>query len=1822
MNGVEVAAIVTGLDSGLTQGRLSADLQAKTMGPAGEDVSANIAKDSPNLQQCDMLLLGHGTQTNPSIYNSQAQFIDEICDIHSEHDSPCSNTGAKRRRRETSVSGLTAAALPPPLSNLSIEDKIANYILAIAFSNEHIEVGVARPLNKQPDGKPLSNTKITERKKIFEERVVACVGSWQLRQNQQLRIQSYIEGTQDLPNGPTMAKGWSEISELRMDTVAVVNIDRTLYVAANFKTRISNVNEDNTVRTPSGRDNQSFSIQEDKPGNRVAILDQLYTELGEEAPFDKVVFVEMARAPTNLAESAAPHAEMQLLSYLKAQGKNLAGVTFGISKPACTQCKDVLANSHILFRTGVATGESANSAPKNWLSLQQIDEQGGVLAKYETFTTHGALISDYRAVTAEQWRKPSPSQLTRLQSVATSASRTGTPPKPYVIIQLDGDPIGFHAAHNQYLRYPADQVRWLQWNASLTGPIVDAVSRQPYTELPNTNGASLFLVGHTTQSNEMDSGGVHFAGLSAKRLVTKLFSANPANRLPSQISLLGIELAQAGFPSLSENFTKQLALSIARHSPTARLGVAARDTLVRINAAGRRETLRFMAEGHAVWKTGDDSNKTIVMTDGKGGITVAPPRQAQWESAITDPTVLLTDTIFPQPALTTRDRLTDMYFVQLSLQKQEADRIAGVFRRAATHFIPPSENQPGQLIPLLHTLKEEPNGRYSIDFGRRQPPYDIVRYSGSDPGFIEAKRYIDRLNQAISAANDSEDVTIDGIGITAAFAFQALITNLNDQDQTLTADRTPSTSQNLALAVRIHDYVNTAQMGQAALQDINSLGRLVNSALRAENSLFPFGGAASKFLTGTGIGLHLASIGLDIYELSQACSEQQKAIFGTRLAFDSAGLAVMGTSLLGEGIAAFTTPAGVLLAGLGVGISALVKTFSDIAQNAEEVGQHFAQLKAAYSTQTGATSGGYHYDADKQLLVPMPFAVIETLDLKNRRTTFSSPMLYRSHHGITGSGYINYFFWAGDMPTSVHDRGQALNIRNRLGINSEATLPANSNLLGTSPGATMLLLPATPQYYIDYRYNLLPGATTKHLFSGADHGFNILRKLEEKYDFDFDFYIFPSEQIIEKIFIEYVSTDIKLILDNQIRNIQMPMLPNNMHGHLHYTLQAQSGQYVVGLQPGSRLTLKSDEPANTKWVLDARGLPNRDIVFGTGTLSIGGITLSLPDNVAPQQISVIKQDDQIVRLDLGIKREKPITNVIDATQLKQRGENLNSQLQTLARQHMFASDYVEVLHYVPPTPDGQPTQPTIPRAYYDVEKGRYLYAKGYPDAVLVTQSGSYAYFYDRLSIPHQVLQVDINSGEIRTRYCLPSNTGSLTVWQEMGVVCLAANLPGDQGAATYRIIRDTLELVRVRASTALLAQLSTNNVPDLAVALRPYLAGVQSIATDSPTPRQADLPQEGFVVVDHFDPQMTLQQRYWLRSRDGAVIKPIFNPSLQNNASSRLTPIDLTLVNSGYRAEDGSEVFDFYSAKEKLVYRQKRSQSMVWHEYIHDTPQVSVVNGQLYLITQEGLVKQFDTKSNYTLTAVTQSWLKHHPAWWQDLKTLSETDNTLSVLDIKRSDDTALSVWLKEDIIVIADPNLPRTLQLLGLDVSKQYAWLYDANSATLYKQPLLDNAGLSQAFGQGTKLLADTWVPAAKSTSFPGLSLLGNTLSVQNETSTLPPLIRGITQLVVSPRTRMQLTLDSAQWAHYQNVVVDLSHVNETSTGEMKISLTMPTPHTLQTERLGDDWIIAESSSDKSLVLKNAYSVPNMLNTTATLILPGVEQRERALNPLYEILK
>ncbi|CAA0118348.1 Uncharacterised protein [BD1-7 clade bacterium] len=558
------------------------------------------------------------------------------------------------------------------------------------------------------------------------------------------------------------------------------------------------------------------------------------------------------------------------------------------------------------------------------------------------------------------------------------------------------------------------------------------------------------------------------------------------------------------------------------------------------------------------------------------------------------------------------------------------------------------ENQlASDYVPVLGTLKTL-EGVASVDGGVSDVPHyqiDMVNSSGdvqsvstTEHIFDEVKTFIEEElphslppgvmpNGHVETLGERQ-IEADGISsLNTAFAMMGLLGYFETSKK-----KEDAFDKNMTSVLTAHQYVSMARAGFGVAIDafhIIKLAKLMvttteDTAKAAVKTL-----AFSSMVATGGIDVLLssASVGFDIYELVHATTSQEKLSTGLQLAFDSGG-ALLGAGTLGLGITgsvaaaiatsetvtaataatassiastaaalgAGTGGVGVIAAGIGIGILALVDTYSQVDSDAEAVGRYFNEIDKTYK------NGGFTYDKKKNALVAVGAGIVRKVDLRSGVVSFGEHKIYSTHHGSSGSGKKQYFFWAGDMPQVIHDASKAISVRSRIGYSSTAELDS------TKRNASVLVLPISPDTdTIDFSYNTLPFATSMH-FDGAD----ILRRMNGD-NFDYDFYIFPSDYTIDRINFDYRRTGVEVDLDDADRTLVVPEIPKEFVGKIYHDLYGDGGDYSIALTDHAEIYTHSSGSNPSTWVLDGTNLDDHSIKVKGAQIQIGSAVVGVTD---------------------------------------------------------------------------------------------------------------------------------------------------------------------------------------------------------------------------------------------------------------------------------------------------------------------------------------------------------------------------------------------------------------------------------------------------------------------------------------------------------------------------------------------------------------------------------------------------------------------------------
>jgi hypothetical protein len=219
-------------------------------------------------------------------------------------------------------------------------DDLAVHILKVIYTSNHIDIGVPVPstavVKKITQTSQTKSNFIRTRSLLIKTSLAQEAFEEEFQQPQELgAIYRPVTNDRDLRN----------ITDDNYDTVAIAVHKDKLYIACNIKTR-RNQNL-GSLKKISDVKRQVYSgynyVSPTTFQNIVNLLRLDAKRILRRRGVHQIAFVSPSVRPTTAQESAAPHAEMQLLSYLMfTLGASVRGKYFGVSKQCCGKCAAVL----------------------------------------------------------------------------------------------------------------------------------------------------------------------------------------------------------------------------------------------------------------------------------------------------------------------------------------------------------------------------------------------------------------------------------------------------------------------------------------------------------------------------------------------------------------------------------------------------------------------------------------------------------------------------------------------------------------------------------------------------------------------------------------------------------------------------------------------------------------------------------------------------------------------------------------------------------------------------------------------------------------------------------------------------------------------------------------------------------------------------------------------------------------------------------------------------------------------------------------------------------------------------------------------------------------------------------------------------------------------------------------------------------------------------------------------------------------------------------------------------------------------------------------
>lgn len=982
-------------------------------------------------------------------------------------------------------------------------------------------------------------------------------------------------------------------------------------------------------------------------------------------------------------------------------------------------------------------------------------------------------------------------------------------------------------------------------------------------------------------------------------------------------------------------------------------------------------------------------------------------------------------------------------------------------------------DSPKALVPVFDTLQVAPDGRYQMSLFDPASGDFVTQVISDEHRLLRIRNWLSEQFSTLARkpagmgrlADPMEVASVHTLN--AGFSIQALMNALRNREG---SDRT------LTLSVRLHAYVNYAQLAHGTVIDALGVAKLVKTALSEEKAIArtcaPVVGEALGHVANEGVGavLGLANVGFDIYQLATAQDEVEKAQAGTQLAFDAGGLALTGAGLAAAAGGAATAAAvlggvGAVFGGLAVGVAALAQGFANIARDAQAVGLFFDGL------QHGAYGVGYRYDKALQAWVVQPSSLcIDTLDLPGGQLLLKSPKLFRlrDHFGVPGY----------DPKTA-----NAIDIAEQLGL--------PERIQRVLPVGQPIVLPCMPQTCYGYEYKALPFASLRH-----DKGFDIARRLEKKdragnWQFLLSFYSFPSHYIVHRLFPSCQPTVIKVLLDGSDRELVVPRLPQEWQGNVTYALTGAGGTCRLSLSPGVKVRLLAPPQTACRWVLTANWVRAQEVRFlKNGNLMLGAIELSFSGS-GRSELFIRLDGQRLMRVDrdtqtLILLEDTAPTGLDEAALLEH--------YKALTRAHRLSLAYTPVHRYLIPFESAQ--KPRYTTAWYDAAEDRFVYVRNEQvkgdKALLGTVSDGFAYFYEPAGF--LVWQVDAVSGLLRHVYRLLQMPGTGKVSRVEadtdGVIHVVQEYTGaGQGPRQFNFLIHSGQLLLSSATHDINRELSTRLFAD--ETLTDWDQALGSYHRQSPAPSQdgattVDWEPAAYVSVSwKFAPDS--RDMVWVRERDRLLIHPVPRPKRARGWADSIKNLnDLMLLTL---APD-SDVFMIYDRLAQRLCRLARTLSDGRSDWSHKWVQPAGLRellpvGSGYVaLTESALFFNLNAQGDIQFGGLTEKWLHGRRQWWLALDAVAAQYPVehFAVCGLRNEQGNPhLAAWYVDQRLLLSESTRSGDTRLLGVTPDKRQAWLFEPASGELKTQAFIDASLLADAFGDGSQLLHAQVLPASQ---------------------------------------------------------------------------------------------------------------------------------------------
>ncbi|BBH54309.1 TcdA/TcdB pore-forming domain-containing protein [Fluviispira sanaruensis] len=658
-------------------------------------------------------------------------------------------------------------------------------------------------------------------------------------------------------------------------------------------------------------------------------------------------------------------------------------------------------------------------------------------------------------------------------------------------------------------------------------------------------------------------------------------------------------------------------------------------------------------------------------------------------------------------------------------------------------------------VPFFANIENEPNA--VIFYDPRNPEVQKIVNIGSMEQEMAIKNfrelYIKSLNNispylnkySLEFINTSEISTLN-----SAFTFMSIYGAIKNKT---------FSDPHLSLAFKIQSGLNIAQSSFGVFSDVHSALSAVSSLKNAKVPLFIT--QLAKVSSAVDGGLTTVNVGIDIYNLFNARTSHEKAIYGTQLGFDTASLGLtvggeisgyIGASSAGSILGSLAVP----VSGLGIGISGLVNTF----ENEVDKSLYTAALLNDYNMQTQNVDNDKKRNdiIDEKEFINFTAKGINKLVINSIRFDFDTPIFNLGDYYIYKSIPPKDMFH-GLSPATSNKQIDPMSVRKEICFAESGTL-FNTRCERSMKGYSFLkinkplVLPTIPKMNLDYEYGTAPTLTSRN-----DAEMHTVRLLESNSGFKFEHErTFVQNDIVKYFIPELLKTDIEIILDNKDRVFYAPTREEHVESIMNAILNPyysgskdiekqlwrgpvinykfygpndsnkyadHSPIYQIQIQNSATYHIIANENDKSTWILDLSAYGHaeeKNLIFDYNLINIGKTNIKFEGK--PYSIILRHPENILTKYDFVTKKQTMIS--IDFSD-KYNLNLMKKMLDDFGQNDGFISiEYSKSISHV------------MHRAWYDVKNSEFINIPNiYADVIKVDSS-------DRFDIRMKNKILDIN----------------------------------------------------------------------------------------------------------------------------------------------------------------------------------------------------------------------------------------------------------------------------------------------------------------------------------------------------------------------------------------------------------------------------------------------------------------------------------------------